>query len=119
MGVWGNERVDVLAKDGLLFHDVNFHIAPDISDLEIMIREIVINEWQVRWNTSTKGRFYYRLEQKVSETVKYSDPLSFKQTSITRLRFNKCLLGEINYLYKKKENPLCETCHLREYVSHF
>ena len=119
VGIRGNERVDVLAKDGLLLQHVNFPIAPDISDLNIMIKELVMHEWQVKWNTSTKGRFFHGLEPNVSEAVKYSDPCRPKQTAITRLRFNKSLLGETQFKFKKKDNPLCDVCSVKEDVSHF
>ena len=119
VGIRGNERVDDLAKEALLLSHVNFPIAPDISDLDVILREQIKREWQTQWDMSLKGRFYYALEPKVSETVKYSDPCKAKQTCISRLRFNKCLLGDTEYMLNKRDSPLCKACKVKEDVSHF
>ena len=119
VGIRGNERVDTLAKNGLSMDDINYHIPPDVSDLDGIVKNMILAEWQAQWDSSCKGRFYYVLESKVSELVKYSDPCRYKQTCITRLRFNKALLGDFQFLMKKRANNRCEFCHTKENVSHF
>ena len=81
VGIRGNERVDTLAKNGLSMDDIIYHIPPDVSDLDGIVKNMILAEWQAQWDSSCKGRFYYVLESKVSELVKYSDPCRYRPVS--------------------------------------
>ena len=66
-----------------------------------------------------KGRFYHKIQQTVSLSVKYSDTNREKQTAITCLRFGKSLLGDVLDMLGHQNDNLCEYCHKKEDVNHF
>ena len=115
----GNEVADKLAKEALFCERIDYPLLRNVSDLNIHIENELISEWQTRWDSDTKGRFYHKLQPKVSFEVKYSDPFKAKQTTITRLRFGKCLLGNVLCMIGKRNNDLCEFCGVKEDVAHF
>ena len=119
IGVSGNEIADRLAKEALSNKDIQCLLKPNIHELYQMIEDGILNEWQVLWNLGNKGRFYHRIQPKTSYKVKYSDNHKEKQTAITRLRFGKSCLNDVMYLMNKRDNDLCDFCHIKEDVSHF
>ena len=90
-----------------------------ISDLNTILENKLMQEWQDMWNSSSKGRFYYKVQSTVSFVVKFSDSNRRKQTCITRLRFGKCLLGDVLFMMRKQNDNNCEACRVKEDVSHF
>ena len=110
VGIGGNEMADKLAKGALLHQFVDYPKSLDVSDLNILLENNLLKEWQSKWDSSSKGRFYYKLQPKVSFDVKYSDRFKAKQTCITRLRFGKCLIGDVLYKLGKRDNDLYENC---------
>ena len=102
MGIEGNEVVDRLAKEGLLHKSVDYPILKDISDLNTILENKLIQEWQSMWDSNKKGRFYYKLQSTVFTVVKFSDSDRGKQTCITRLRFGKCLLGDVLFMMQNQ-----------------
>ena len=120
VGIKGNETVDKYAKEALSHDQVDYpNMLKDVSDLNRFLKQQMLNEWQSLWDANKKGRFYYQLQSKVTYEVKFSDTNRSKQTALTRLRFGKCLLGDILHLFKKKESNLCDTCNVKEDVHHF
>ena len=119
VGVQGNEVVDKLAKKALSHDYIDYPILKDISELNKTLENNLIKQWQALWEANTKGRFYYKIQPSVSNVVKFSDPNKTKQTAITRLRFGKCLLGDVLFMLGKRNDNLCEYCHTKEDVRHF
>ena len=119
VGILGNERVDSLARQAIFHQVVDLPILQDTADLYKTLKENIIKEWQLNWDLSKKGRFYYTIQHKVSEKVQYSNQCRKKQTILTRLRFGKCLTADTLYLLKRKENDLCDVCNVKEDVNHF
>ena len=111
--------VDRLAKEGLLHQTISYPILKHISDLNTILENKLMQEWQDMWDSNKKGRFYYKLQSTVSFAVKFSDSNRRKQTCITRLRFGKCLLGDVLFIMHKQNDNICETCHVKEDVQHF
>jgi ribonuclease HI len=118
-GIQGNEEVDRLAKLSLESEVVQFSVSPSYRDLFPLVEKLFLDTWQTRWNEETKGRFYFQVEPHVSTKVKYKDQNKSKQTAITRLRLGKCLLNDVLHLYKKHDTGLCDTCLLKEDVTHY
>ena len=119
VGVPGNEKVDRLAKEALSHMEVDFPLKPSIHDLNKFLEELILNEWQTKWESDTKGRSYYKIQPKTSFKVKYSDIHKEKQTAITRLRLGKCRLNDVLFLLHQRDNDLCDFCYIKENVSHF
>ena len=115
----GNEIADGLAKEALLHESVDYPIQYDVSSLNILLENCLLAECQSYWDLNSKGRFYHKVQPKVSFDIKYSDPFKAKQTCITRLRFGKCLLGDVLYIVGKRNDNKCDFCQVKEDVSHF
>ena len=115
----GNEIADRLAKEALLCQGIDYPVLRCVSDLNSLLENYLLCEWQSRWDSDTKGRFYHKLQPKVSFEIKYYDACKAKQTCITRLRFGKCLLGDVLHMIGKRSDDLCEVCEVKEDVSHF
>ena len=119
VGIRGNEIVDKLAKKALSHELIDCPVLQDLSYLYSVLRDNFLVEWQNRWNSGKTGRFYFVIQPSVSEEVKYTDSNRHKQTSITRLRFGKCLLGDVLHMTGRRDDDLCDFCNVREDVEHF
>lgn len=115
----GNEAADKLAKQALSNKTIDYPLLWDISDLYQMLEDNMITEWQTSWDNTNKGRFYHQLEPKVANTVRYTEQNREKQTCLTRLRFGKCLIGDVLHVLGKRAHNRCNTCDVKEDVSHF
>ena len=118
VGIVGNEMVDKFAKEGLSHGCIDFDILPDVKHLSDLVLKLIVAKWQERWNLESKGRFYYALEPEVSLKVKYSDQNKARQTTLSRLRFGKCLLNDTLELFRQSDG-LCNFCLEKEDVKHF
>lgn len=110
---------DGLAKEALLRQVIDYSVLLDVTDLYDILDKHLLKEWQSLWDCGKKGRFYYNIQPEVSFDVKYSDICKAKQTCITRLRFGKCMLGDILHMMGKRDSDQCEHCHVRDDVAHF
>ena len=119
VGIEGNEVADKLAKEALMHDTIDFSTPKLASDLYKVLEADLLNKWQILWDNNSKGRFYHKLQPEVSFSVKYSDSNRCKETTITRLRFGKCLLGDNLFILRKQANNLCEHCQVKEDVLHF
>jgi hypothetical protein len=58
VGVGGNDRVDLLAKEAILSAlESNFH--PFHNDYYPLMKSLLMNLWQTKWNMSDLGRYTY------------------------------------------------------------
>ena len=119
VNIVGNEVVDKLAKKALNHDLIDFQIQRDISDLYALLSDRLMKEWQILWDGNKTGRFYHQLEPTVSQNIKYNDTNRAKQTCITRLRFGKCLLGDVLNKIGRKLTNKCDTCDVKEDVKHY
>ena len=110
--VWPKKPYHILRSTFLLSKE-------SIHDLNKFLEEFILNEWQTKWESDTKGRSYYKVQPKTSFKVKYSDIHKEKQTAITRLRLGKCRLNDVLFLLHQRDNDLCDFCYIQENVSHF
>jgi len=53
---------------------------------------------QNAWTSSIHGKFYRKIESKVSSKIKYSHSSSAKEVTVFRLRFGKCRLNDYHVL---------------------
>jgi ribonuclease HI len=67
VGIQGNERADILAKEGstsgTLFQDQAELTTVNTSDIHTRARTRLLTEWQERWNDSEMGRLLSRLSR--------------------------------------------------------
>lgn len=119
VNIKGNEKVDKLAKKALDHKSIDYPLMRNISDIYKILDDNLIKEWQTLWDSNPKGRFYHQFEPQVTKIVKYSERNREKQTCLTRLRFGKCLIGDVLHVIGKKPHNRCDTCDIKEDVSHF
>merc|ERR1711893_82812 len=108
-----------LAKKALFHEIIDYPVLKEICEIYETLEKDMVNEWQDQWNSGKKGRFYYKIQPTVSLSVKYSDFDREKQTTITRLRFGKSLLGDVLHTIGQRDNNLCQFCNQKEDVQHF
>ena len=119
VGIKGNELADKAAKSALNHSRVDIRVIPEYGSVYNIIQKIILGKWQKMWDLSEKGRFYYNLVPVVSKEVKFTDENRRKEVSITRLRFNHCLLNSTLYLMNKHDDGKCGFCMVKEDVVHF
>jgi hypothetical protein len=70
VGIQGNERADILAKEGLtygtLFQNQAGLTTVNTSDIHTRTRTRLLTEWQERWNDSEMGRYCCSIVPRVS-----------------------------------------------------
>jgi hypothetical protein len=70
VGIQGNERADILAKEGstsgALFQDQAGLTTLNTSDIHTRARTRLLTEWQERWNDSEMGRYCCSIVPRVS-----------------------------------------------------
>ena len=119
VGIYGNEVVDSLARSALGKANIDLEIVPKVTLLYKYITQHISEIWQSSWDTCLKGRFYYRLIQKVDNKVKYSSSYRPKEVALTRIRFGHTLLNQHLHLMGLHPDGLCDICMVTESVSHF
>ena len=119
VGIRGNEVGNWLTKSALSHSEVNFKVVPGFKALVVVAKKVMLEKWQTRWNNDVKDWFFFAIEPQVSFQVKYSDNIQRKQTAISRLRFDKCLLNDVLGLFGRHESGFYDLCGVREDVKHF
>ena len=119
VGIQGNEMADKLAKLALDHEKVDFKIKPSLSEVFSQLEAKIMEEWQILWDKSNNGRFFYNIQKKVSTRVQFSDMNRAKENAITRLRFGKCLLAGVLHMIGKSDTDMCEICDEPEDVNHY
>ena len=70
-GIMGNEAANNGARKATSRDQIDVHISTSMKDAKTRIRKYIDNEWQRRWNLSTKGREYKRIEPIVSRNIEF------------------------------------------------
>lgn len=118
VGINGNEVADAKAKAHVSEY-IEVKLMKGKNQVYKSIDDIALDVWQDRWQLEEKGRFFYSINDTVSNKVSFVDENRKKETILTRLRFGKCWLNEFRYLLNKSNSPLCEVCLVVENVEHF
>ena len=98
------EYVDKLAQDAITKNVIDIDCCYEIFEHNKLILNVILEKWQLMWTACPYGQFYKKIEPKVSFRITYHDNNRKNETTITRLRFGKCLLND--YLAKMKKNRL-------------
>ena len=75
----GNERADKLAKEALSLENINSTNYLETQEIYSLIKEYILNKWQLEYNIEDKGLFYKSICQNVSTSIKFSDPSRQKE----------------------------------------
>ncbi len=116
MGVDGNEEVSLLAKKALNHTPIEIKLALSKAEFKRVISVEVNKKWQKLWNSESKGRPLFQIQEYVGkEGKRYGNRK--KDVIISRLRIGHTAL---NSLYKigKHESGKCDKCEQLETVMH-
>jgi ribonuclease HI len=120
IGIPGNEKADVLAKDAAINgkppHDLIF---PPSDYLSVIMKNIH-EEWSDSWKESTKGAQYKMVKQNITvkpwfHKTKFSKP---SISTLCRLRIGHCCIGAHLHKIGVASSPLCECGEEAETLNH-
>lgn len=117
VGVGGNEKADKLAKEALKKGQVEMQICTSKSELKSIIKEKMVQMWQKRWDTESKGRHLYQVQRSV-KGPRVGGRNRREEVVLIRLRLGHCLLNKTLKLVGKHDTGLCEGCQEMETVEH-
>ncbi len=94
MGVDGNEEVDFLAKKALNHTQIEIKLALSKSEFKRVISVEVNKKWQKLWNSESKGRHLFQIQEYVGNERKgYGNRK--KDVIISRLRIGHTALNSV------------------------
>lgn len=113
VGISGNEKVDRLAKGALAKHRTEMEIKSSGSEAKGIVWRQVVQEWQERWDSGSKGRHLYHFKKEVAGCRLYRGNRR-EEVVITRLRLGHCALNKTLQMIGKHETGLCGVCQEEE-----
>ncbi len=117
MGVDGNEEVDLLAKKALNHTQIEIKLSLSQAEFRRVISVEVNKKWQNLWNSESKGRHLFQIQEYVgNETKRYGNRK--KDVIIARLRIGHTALNHSLYKIGKHESGRCDKCGPLETVMH-
>ena len=114
----GNEKADKLANEALHLDNINSTNYLEIQEIRPIIKDYIINKWQLEFNLDNKGRLYKTICPNVSTNIKFSDPCRNKEVQINRLRIGVAITNKRLFQMGKHISGLCDTCQVMESVEH-
>ena len=120
VGIPGNEEVDKFAREALRFANIDIEIGRESADIQLDIKQYILNKWQSQYNDSETCLKYRSLVPEVSLYNKYKHNSSRRhEIAISRLRLGKCGLNWYLFRQASHENGLCGTCQVPETIEHY
>ena len=117
-GIAGNETVDSLAKSALE-QQTKTEIPLNRNEMNNMISIYYMEEWQLQWVNSQRGRFLFHLQPTIKPTFQSNLLCRRDESIIHRLRVGSCMLNETLFKLNKHNNGKCSHCDVPETVQHF
>jgi len=114
----GNENADRLAKEALSLENISSTNYLEIQEIRPLIKDYIINKWQLEYNIENKGKLYKTICPIVSTNIKFCDPYRHKEVQINRLRIGVANTNKRLFQMGKHINGLCDTCQVMESVEH-
>jgi ribonuclease HI len=115
----GNDVADFLSKEKRSNPVPDIIVPFELKETYAQVDQYIMKKWQDRWDNGITGRIYHKIENKVSDKIKFSKDIRSDETTITRMRLGKCGLNFYLFKLKKHANGLCDTCHQPETIEHF
>ncbi|OOZ40505.1 reverse transcriptase domain-containing protein [Solemya elarraichensis gill symbiont] len=119
MNIYGNDWADSVAKQGTFRPEVTFPLDFPVSDIIPIIRTAVTNKFQTTWEKSTKGRHYFKIQNRFKHTHHFFGKTRSAQVNISRLRLGHAYLANTLFLLGKHPTGICECQAHLETVDHF
>lgn len=117
MGVDENEEVDVLAKKALNHTQIEIKLALSKAEFKRVITFEVRKKWQELWNSGSKGRHLFQIQEYVGNERKRFGNRK-KDVIISRLRIGHTALNYSLFKIGKHESGDCDKCGDLETVKH-
>ncbi len=117
VGVNGNEEVDLLAKKALNYPQIEIKLALSKAEFKRVIAFEVSKKWQKLWNSGSKGRHLFQIQEYVGNERKRLGNRK-KDVIISRLRIGHTALNHSLYKIGKHESGKCDKCGEFETVMH-
>jgi ribonuclease HI len=114
----GNEKADELAKEALSLDNINSTNYLEIQEMYTLLKEYMVNKWQIEYNSENIGKFYKNICPTVSTNIKFSDPNRHKEVQINRLRLGVAITNKRLFQMRKHPTGLCDTCEVTESIEH-
>lgn len=116
IGVAGNERADALAREAAGRPAVPCPVP--CTDLFPVLRVVILNSWQERWNTQGATTKMFELTRSVSPPWTYTGVRNRRhQTALVRLRIGHTRLTH-GFLMSRDYQPYCDDCLVPLTVRH-
>ena len=111
VGIPGNDRVDRIANKARNSNNrINTKLAS--TELKSRIKQHILDEWEIEWATSDKGRIAFEIIGKPTLKAKITENNKIPANKyITRLR-----LGKTRFTW---EEPTCSECDEQNTIRHY
>lgn len=119
VGVEGNERADILAKESLQFDKVNFSLQYSVEEVMPLVNKFLLERWNAIYKGIDKGGNYKEFFPDVSHKGKSQDYLRSQSISIFRLVTGFNRLNYHGFKIKGSSTRYCEVCSVFETSKHF
>ncbi|CAJ1057143.1 RNA-directed DNA polymerase from mobile element jockey [Xyrichtys novacula] len=117
IGVEGNEKADVMAKEALGKESVELNVRLSKAEVKSMIWEKLIQMWQKKWEGEKRGRHLYKIQESV-KVRRLGSGQRKEGSALIRLRLGHCALNKTLKMIGKHQTGLCEGCQVEESVEH-
>jgi len=115
IGIYGNEKADVAAKAAINDPEIQ-RIPLPCRDYYPVIREILMKNWQIEWETRTNNKLF-ETKKTVSPWKTASSLDRRRDVILTRLRIGHTKLTH-GFLMEGGERPYCDECIVPRTIKH-
>ena len=118
IGLSGNERADMLAKEALNIDHTNSTDYLECQEIFSYTKLYIINKWQLEYDGDNRGHFYKSICPVVNTSIKYAEPYRHKEVQISRLRLGVANTNQRLFFMKRHANGLCDKCQVKDTIQH-
>lgn len=117
-GIWGNDLVDILAKESCTFTDINPYPVC-INDLNTVYKSAAKSIWSAEWDLVSQQTWLGVSRPKINKYSWFSHPNRAVDVALTRIRLGHTGLASSLHKFGFVESPLCRYCFQIEDIEHF
>ncbi|KAL5011765.1 hypothetical protein ScPMuIL_010316 [Solemya velum] len=103
----GEKAADRAAK-AALHSGSEVEIPYTVSEIGGLVRSYIKSKWQIRWDQSTHGRYFYGIKKRVSSDMTCFGKTRRDQVIISRLRLGQCNLRARLHMIASHPTGLCD-----------
>ena len=117
VGVEGNEKADILAKQSVKRQLIDMQIPLSKSEVKSIIKDHMHKTWQEHWDLSEAGIHVYSIQKHVGiGGMQSRNPR--EEMVITQLRIGHTGLNQTLHRINRRPTGLCIYCNKLETVKH-